>query len=294
MGVVVTVVNQKGGVAKTTTVSALAYLLTQRGYKVLCIDLDPQRNLDMLAGKGIPIPINDMTTKSMLHALNHEAALKDVIVYTELGDLARASSQLSSWNGRPVLTKEEYKRLRNSPEDLLKLLDARFQKTDFSKELAEIIPTIQDNYDYILIDTNPSLTLLTINGLLAADYVLIPAFTEKSSREAVVELWNTIQGLLYYNPSKYLKICGILLTNVNSRTNLFKSWLSPFKKIAYQMETIVFNTPISRSVSAAECMGRYENIMKYDKSSATAKSYTIFLDEFIARIKKLEEVRNHG
>lgn len=208
MGVVVTVVNQKGGVAKTTTVSALAYLLTQRGYKVLCIDLDPQRNLDMLAGKGIPIPINDMTTKSMLHALNHEAALKDVIVYTELGDLARASSQLSSWNGRPVLTKEEYKRLRNSPEDLLKLLDARFQKTDFSKELAEIIPTIQDNYDYILIDTNPSLTLLTINGLLAADYVLIPAFTEKSSREAVVELWNTIQGLLYYNPSKYLKICG--------------------------------------------------------------------------------------
>lgn len=293
MGVTITVVNQKGGVAKTTTVSALAYLLTQKGYKVLSIDLDPQRNLDMLAGKGVPIPINDMETESMLHALNREASLKDVIIHTELGDLARASSQLSSWNGRPVLTKDEFRAMKTEPDRLIQVLDERFQKTDFSQELAELIPTVRDDYDYILIDTNPSLTLLTINGLLAADYVLIPAFAEKSSREAVVELWNTIQGLLYYNPGKYLKVCGILLTNVNSRTNLFKSWLVPFKKMAVQMGTIVFNTPIARSVSAAECMGRYQNIMKYDRSSATAKSYAAFLDEFIARIRKMEEER-HG
>lgn len=294
MGVVVTVVNQKGGVAKTTTVSALAYILTQRGYRVLCIDLDPQRNLDMLAGKGVPIPINDMTTGSMLHALNHEKELKDILVHTDLGDLARASSQLSSWTGRPVLTKEEFKNLRNQPEELIKLLDSRFEKTDFSRELAEIIPSVKDQYDFILIDTNPSLTLLTVNGLYAADYVLIPAFPEKSSREAVVELWNTIQGILYYNPGKYLKVCGILLTNANPRTNLFKNWTSPFKKIAAQMNTIVFETPITRSVSAAECMGRYENIMKYDKSSATAKSYLVFADEFLSRIKELEEARTHG
>lgn len=294
MGVVVTVVNQKGGVAKTTTVSALAHLLTQKGYRVLCIDLDPQRNLDMLAGKDIPIPINDMTTGSMLHVLNHEIDLEKILVHTDLGDLARASSQLSSWNGRPVLTKDEYKTLRDKPDELIRLLEKRFEKTDFSKELAEIIPTVQDQYDFILIDTNPSLTLLTLNGLCAADYVLIPAFPEKSSREAVVELWNTIEGLRFYNKGKYLKVCGILLTNVNLRTNLYKSWLAPFRKIALKMGTIVFNTTISRSVSAAECMGRYENIMIYDKSSTTAKNYAAFADEFLNRIQMLEEERKHG
>lgn len=294
MGLVVTVVNQKGGVAKTTTVSALAYILKERGYRVLCIDLDPQRNLDMLAGKGVAIPINDLTTGSMLQVLNREMEMKDVIIETELGALARASSQLSSWTGRPILTRDEFARLKNTPEQLISFLENRFEETDFSKELSKIIPAIKDQYDYILIDTNPSLTLLTLNGLYAADYVLIPAFAEKSSREAVIELWNTIRGILYFEPGKYLKVCGILLTKVSQRTNLFRSYLPPFQKIAEQMNTIVFDTTIKSSIAASECMGRYENIMKYSKSSPTAQCYEQFADEFLNRIQMLEEERTHG
>lgn len=294
MGVVVTVVNQKGGVAKTTTVSALAYILREKGYKVLCIDLDPQRNLDMLAGKGVAIPINDLRTGSMLQVLNRETPLKNILIPTELGDLARASSQLSSWTGRPVLTKAEFASLRDKPEELIHLLDERFRTTDFSKELGRLIPSVRDEYDYILIDTNPSLTLLTLNGLYAADYVLIPAFTEKSSREAVIELWNTIQGILYYEPGKYLKVCGILLTKVSQKTNLFRAYLPPFQKIAAQMGTVVFETSIRNSVAASECMGRYENIMKYSKNSPTGQSYAAFAEEFLARIAALEEARTHG
>lgn len=294
MGVVITVVNQKGGVAKTTTLSALAYILTQRGYKVLSIDLDPQRNLDMLAGKDVAIPINDLKTPSMLQVLNREATLKDIIVHTDLGDLARASSQLSSWTGRPVLTRSEFSSLKTTPDKLIQHLEERMAESDFSQELAKIIPSVQSDYDYILIDTNPSLTLLTLNGLYAADYVLIPAFPEESSREAVIELWNTIQGILYYNPGKYLAISGILLTRVNMQTNLFSGYLNRFMKIAKNMETIVFDTKIRSSIAAAECMGRHENIMKYQKDSSTAKCYMTFADEFIQRIQKMEEARNHG
>ena len=292
MGVVITIVNQKGGVAKTTTVSALAYILNQKGYRVLSIDLDPQRNLDMLAGKGLAIPINDMETGSILHALNHQRSLHDIIIKTEIGDLARASSQLSGWNGRPILTIDEFQQMQNDLEALADLLRERFAHSDFSHELQALIPEVREEYDFILIDTNPSLTLLTTNGLNAADYVLIPAFPEESSREAVVELWNTIRILKQLNPCKYLEVCGILLTKVNTKTNIFNLYSNAFQRVASSIGTILFNTRIKNSIAASECMSRRQNIMKYQPSSTTAQCYLNFADEFVERIKQMEAKRN--
>ena len=104
MSVVISVTNQKGGVGKTVTVSTLASALTSRGFRVLAVDLDPQRNLDMVAGRGMAIPVEDTATKSVLDVLKGDCSMADAIVQSNLGDLVRASSRLSLGPGRHHIT----------------------------------------------------------------------------------------------------------------------------------------------------------------------------------------------
>lgn len=295
MGVVVSVTNQKGGVGKTVTVSSLASALTRQGYKVLSINLDPQRNLDMVAGKGIAIPLGDKTTRSMLDVLRRDCSLEDVIIPCDFGDLARASNLLSQWTGRSLISRTEFESLEK--DEVYKLIEERYSSgwgTDDHKVLKEIISSVRERYDYIFMDTNPSLTLLTINSLVAADYVLIPAFAEAASRDAITELWDTIRGLRAYNPDMQLQVAGILITKFKPRNPFAKKYIQVYKRMAQSMGGILFEQKIREATTVTEYITTQENLLSYDSYGNAALDYKKFADEFTARIAVLERMKSHG
>lgn len=288
---IISVTNQKGGVGKTTMLSTLATILTQQGYKVLSINLDPQRNLDMLAGDGIAIKINDRDSLSILSVIQGKCSIEDAIVQTPMGDLIRASSLLSGWNGQRILGEEEFTKLRNSPAQLVDLLDKRFQQQKETPDifvLRHLITPLKDQYDYIFLDTNPSLMLLTMNALYAADYVLVPVFTDDFSKAALTELHNTIQNINHYDPSINLQIAGIVITRSSPRTILAQQFFKYFQKRAEKMGTILFNTKIRQSVLAQEATTQNKTIIAHAPRDKVADDYRKFAEEFVERIRILE------
>lgn len=294
MGVVISVTNQKGGVGKTVTVSSLASALTSQGYRVLLINLDPQRNLDMVAGKGVAIKRNDTETKSILDVLKGTCSLQEILVSTNIGDLARASSQLSQWTGRHLVSREEFRSL--DKDQLYQLMTKRYQDgwgENDAEVLNKELSPLKDQYDYVIMDTNPSLTLLTLNSLYAADYVLIPAFTESASRDAITELWDTINGIKFYNPAKYLEIAGILITRFSPRSINAKRYVKFYHSLADKMGTILFEQKIRNSISVSEYMTSQQDLLRYDGKGNTAQDYLKFVEEFKQRIEELEAKR-HG
>lgn len=294
MGVAISITNQKGGVGKTVTVSSLASALTTRGFRVLVINLDPQRNLDMVAGKGLAIPMNDTTTRSVLHVLSGECSLQDAIVPSNLGDLVRASSTLSKWTGRHLASRQEFASL--AKDELYELMGVRYKKgwgADDAEVLNEELKKIKAEYDYVLMDTNPSLTLLTLNSLYAADYVLIPAFTESASLDAIKELWDSIQRIRIYNPEKKIQICGILITKFLPRGKTARMFLPVFEKLAAQMGTIIFKQKIRQCISVSEYMVNQKDLLRFDPSGNSSQDYLAFTDEFLERISQLEAMK-HG
>lgn len=298
MGVVITFVNPKGGVGKSLTVSATASILTSMGKEVLVINLDPKTDVDMSAGKGVAIKRTDIETPSILHVLLGEKSLKEIIISTSIGDLARASSLLYRWTGSKIMTKEEFSEIPNTPEGQKKLYDRlsqRFsgesQATDDARIIERQLIELRKKYDYILIDTNPSITALTLNGLYAADYVVIPAFHEESSRQAVMELWDIIRYITYFDPSRYLKVAGILMTRVVQRSIASRVFERNYTSLAQQIGTVQFKTPIRQAVTATESITAQIDIMRYDPTGTVAVDYTKFVDELIKRISALEGER---
>lgn len=300
MGVVITFANQKGGVGKSLTVSAVASILTSQKKKVMVINLDPQRNVDMAAGPGIAIKRTDVVTPSILHVLSGEKTLEQILVPTQIGDLARASSQLYQWTGSKIITKEEFSTIPNTPDgwkELYDIMSQRFAAENYESQnlhaIEKQLVELRKRYDYVLIDTNPSLTLLTLNSLYAADYVVIPAFPEDSSRQAILELWDTIQGITYYDPGRYLKVAGILMTKVSQRSVVRRLYASKYSKIADKIGTIQFNTHIRQAIAASEYLAQETDIIRYDPNGTIAEDYTQFVKELTTRIAKLEADR-HG
>lgn len=292
MSVVVSVTNQKGGVGKTVTISSLASALTAQNYKVLLIDLDPQRNLDMVAGKGVVIKRSDTESKSILDVLKGDCSIEEAVVKTDIGDLVRASHRLSNWTGRKLISREEFEQYDKDSlyETIKKRYDNNWGAND-TEVLSLELSKIKDNYDYVLMDTNPSLTLLTLNSLYAADYVLIPAFTESASRDAITELWDTINGIKYYNPSKYLEIAGILITKFSPRSVNAKRYVQFYEKLAAKMKTILFQQKIRTSVAVSEYMTSQQDLLRYNKDCNTSLDYLAFTEEFKQRIAALEAKR---
>jgi chromosome partitioning protein len=292
---IICVANGKGGVGKTMTVAAIASILKQEGKRCLILDLDAQRNLDMLAGKGVAISRRDTESKNILSVLNGDCSIREAIVPTDIGDLIRASNQLYSWTGTPILTEAEFKAMKETPDALIDLLNSRFamkRNNGDIKVLKRKLTEVLDDYDYVLIDTNPTLMTLTIASLYAATEVLIPVFSEKSSAEACIEMVETIRTMALYNPAMKTKVAGILMTKYDGRSRASKRHDVKYTNLAKKLGIKLFDTRIRASARAAETVEAGQDIIRYAPESTTAQDYRTFVKELMGRIAENNQSRN--
>ena len=245
--------NQKGGVGKTTSAVNIAASVGILGKSVLLIDLDPQGNTT--SGVGI----NKKNLKSTSYELLiDEIDAKQAIVETEFRNLSVIPSNIS---------------LAGAEFDLYQLENREYR-------LKKQLEAVKDNYDYIFIDCPPSLGMITVNALAAADAVIIPMQCEYYALEGLSQLMITIRKIKQlYNPE--LEICGILITMFNGRLILTMQVISELKK--YYSDKL-FKTPVSRNVKLSEAPSFGKPVYYHDKSSKGANEYLEVAKELIERI----------
>ncbi len=254
MAKVITVTNQKGGVGKTTTSINLSFYLAKAGKKTLLIDFDPQGN----ASSGLGIDKNDLD-RTMCDVMLGECELKDIIVANKV------------------------KRLYVAPT-IPELANVEVQMAEMENKfliLKRAIMTVADDYDYIIIDSPPSLSLLTVNGMIAAEYLLIPVQTEFYSLEGVTQLLKSME-LVRKAMNPDLKLLGVLATMYDRRTSLSSQVLAEVKKF---FKDKVFDTTIPRNVRLAEAPSHGVAIGQYDRFSKGAKAYKSLSEEVMERTK---------
>jgi len=248
---IVAIANQKGGVGKSTTAINLGAYLAMEGQRVLVVDLDPQSN----ATSGLGVGPN-VTEQQIYDVLVNEVSLEEIIVHTSTDGLDLAPSSL---------------RLAGAEVELVSL---------YSREgrLKKSLEPIKEWYDIILVDCPPSLGLLTVNALAAADEVMIPIQCEYYALEGLVLLLRTIEKIrVYLNPD--LRIGGILLTMHDSRTNISKQVMEEVRK-QYPDETFI--TVIPRNVRLSEAPSYGQPISQYDPFSRGAQAYQSLAKEVIS------------
>ena len=252
MTTVIAVTNQKGGVGKTTTAINLAYFLAKAGKKTLLIDFDPQGN----ASSGLGID------KSVL-----ELSMADVIIgSTPLSQIAKETEHKGLWVAPTISA------LANTEVELAQA-DKRFSR------LKQAIEANTDGYDYILIDSPPSLSLLTVNGLIAAKYVLLPVQAEFYALEGLGQLLETMK-LVRKGMNPALELLGVLPTMLDSRTTLSNQVHQEIKK---HFPGKVFDITIPRNIRLAEAPSHGVPIGVYDKFSKGSRAYKALAKEVITR-----------
>jgi chromosome partitioning protein len=236
---VIALANQKGGVAKTTTTLNLAVALKEKGNRVLIVDLDPQGNLTMSQGMN-----PDEISKSMFDVLVHRIPIQDVIVTAEVDiavssiDLAGAELALSGMIGR-------------------------------ERALEKALAHVKESYDWVLMDTPPSLGLLTINAFVAADGVIVPVQCEYLSLRGLVQLQNTLE-MIRENLNPNVAIQGILPTMYDRRTLHSREAVEILQE---NFGELVFNTKIRKTVRYAEAPVKGQSVLAYDPTSEAAAMY---------------------
>jgi chromosome partitioning protein len=261
MAKVIALCNQKGGVGKTTTAINLAAYLVISGKKVLLIDIDPQGN----ATSGLGIDKHSIVN-SIYHLIIDEADPKTIRIDTQVPNLSLFPSNLN---------------LTGAEVELVGILGREHR---LKKALAPIL----SEYDFILIDCPPSLGLLTINALSAANSVIIPIQCEYYALEGLSQLVNTI-NLVKENINPDLLVEGVLLTMADYRTNLTNEVIGEVKKFFNEK---VYNTVIPRNIRLAEAPGFGKPIAVYDKNSIAAKKYEDFANELLGVKKETIVVQN--
>ena len=254
MSKVIAIVNQKGGVGKTTTAINLSAVIASMGYKTLLIDIDPQANACL--GVGVT---RDTMKKSVYDILIGQAAANEAIIPTYQENLYLIPSNSDLVGAQIELVNEiarEYK-------------------------LKKAIETIKSEYEYIFIDCPPTLGILTLNALTAADSVLIPIQCEFYALDGVSELNNTI-SLVKENLNKELKIEGVLLTMYDARTKLASDVV---REVVNFFKEKTYKTMIPRNVRLSEAPSYGKAIGDYDKDCVGARSYKEFAKEFIEKSK---------
>jgi chromosome partitioning protein len=236
---VISFANQKGGVAKTTSTLNLAVALMEKGLRVLAVDLDPQGNLTMSQGYN-----PDAITRSMFDVLVHRLPIEHVVYKAEIDvavssiDLAGAELAMSATIGR-------------------------------ERSLDKALAAVKDDYDYILIDTPPSLGLLTINALVASSGVIVPVQCEYLSLRGLVQLENTLT-MIRENLNPAVKIIGILPTMFDGRTLHSREAIEILQE---NFGDLVFNTRIRKTIRFAEAPVKGSSVLKYDPTGPAADAY---------------------
>ncbi len=245
---VIAFANQKGGVAKTTTTLNLAAAFAEEGHRVLCIDMDPQGNLTM--SQGID---PDTLELSMFDVLVHDVSIREVIRRREV-DVACSSIDLA---GAEI---------------------AMSMKIGRERSLDKALREIREDYDFICIDTPPSLRLLTINALTAAHKVIVPVQCEYLSMRGLIQLQNTL-SMIRENLNPDVDIAGILPTMVDSRTLHAKEAIEILEE---NFGDRVFGARIRKTIRFAEAPVKGMSVLKYDPTGTAADAYRQLAKEVLS------------
>ncbi len=243
----IAITNQKGGVGKTTTALTLIDGLAAKGYRVLGVDLDPQGSLGFSSGLDIE------NTDTIYEVLKGKVAVKDAIVSQDNADLLPSNILLSSAELEFNAPGREFM-LRN---ELIK---------------------VQDEYDYIIIDTPPALNMLTVNAYVAAQGLIIPMAPEILSLLGISQIRETIESVRkYYNTE--LKVLGILLNRYNPRLILNREVDDMAQQIAQSLDTKVFRSKIRTGVAVAESPAHGQSVIRYAPDSKPARDFMALIAE---------------
>ena len=259
---IISIINQKGGVGKTTTVINLAAGLSIKGKKILVIDLDPQGN----ATTGLGLSNTDSSENTIYSVLNGNKKISEVIQKTNFDELNLVSSNVDL-SGLEVETAGDNRRA-------FKLKD----------ELTPILNDSGVSYDYILIDCPPSLSLLTIMALVASNSLIVPLQTEFFALEGLTQLMKTIERIKS-NLNPTLDIRGILLTMFDRRNKLS---LEVEKEARDYFKNKVYTSIVPRNVRLSEAPSHGVPVLIYDKTCPGSKAYFNFTDEFLIQDKLVE------
>jgi chromosome partitioning protein len=247
------IINKKGGVGKSTTAHALGTGLSWKGYRVLFIDLDAQANLTHTLAIEPKGPIS-------MDVLLRDASAAEAAVHGDRWDCIPAAPELAGADMMLNVTGKEYR-------------------------LKEALEPINEQYEYIIIDTPPALGILTINALTACTGVIIPAQADIYSLQGIGHLYGTIEAVRKYtNPN--LNIKGILLTRYNPRSILTRDITDMIKQTANELKTIVYRTTIREAVAIKEAQAQQKDIFEYAPKGKATEDYRMFVEEVLCGGKK--------